>query len=136
MKKILPVMVLAISLGGCATISNIQSTLSVATGFSIDQNKVDATRETYVAFLKGVAQYGAYPKCLSGQNFFTNGCHDAPTLKKLQGVKNSVRDGLADVQAKLNSGDSTGALAAFNTAKTALTTGQGILASFGIKAGA
>lgn len=134
MRKILAIAILAASLGGCVT-DDIAATLKATTGFSVSQNQIDATRETYVGFLKGVAQYGGYPRCLTGQTFFSNGCHDASTLKSLQGTKNSVRDGLASVQAHLDQGDRSGALTAFNTVKATLTTGQGILASFGIKVG-
>jgi uncharacterized protein YceK len=133
MKKIFVFAITLSLLTGCAGISSVTQAIEEAAGYTVTQNTVDAARESYVAFLHPVAYYAGLPMCRSNQTFLKNQCHDRDLLKKLQGIKNALRDELADVQAQINTGNTKGASAAYATLKSTLANGKNLIAAIGLK---
>lgn len=135
MKKVLVVLV-AISLGGCATQfgERISSVVSAAQNFSITQGQVDAARNGYDGLvLAPLAKYSSLPRCKTGQTFSLNTpCHDKKLLKQIREVDKSVAKAFDDTQDAITSGDNKGAVAAYNTLKSTIEVAKALINQTGV----
>lgn len=123
MRKLLLACALGLSLSACATVSAV-------VGASITQGQVDGARSTYDGgFLAGLHRYALLPKCLSGQTFLQNQCHSAPALKTLRGYDRAAGQGFNSVQANLDAGNNSAALAAWTVLQNTIASANSALAS-------
>jgi hypothetical protein len=122
MKRILLVISFAFSLGGCATVQAIN-------GFSVTQGQLDAAESVYDGtVLAPLHKYAALKACTAGQTFTpANPCHDKVLLKRLRAGDKVAVKAMSDTQAAITSGDNTGAVAAYNTMKTAIDAAQSLI---------
>lgn len=134
MKKIL-IIAVALSLGGCAQqLAEFKAGLSAAQNFSITQGQVDAARATYDGtILAPLNTYASWPRCKTGQAVTaTNLCHDRVLLKKIRTADNTVANGLDNLQDLVTSGNNSGAVAAYNSLKSAIAIAQSLIAASGV----
>jgi hypothetical protein len=130
MKKIFLVLALASSLGGCAAVQKVEA----VAGLTITQNQVDGARSAYDGgFLAGLRRYAITPKCLAGQTFLKNQCHDPATLRKLRAADQVVAQDFDSVQANLDAGDNTALVNAWSILTNAINSANTTLAQAGVK---
>lgn len=131
MKKIKGVLSLFLFLaaGGCANVPNPFAVISAASGYTLTQNQLDATRNSYDGtFLASLKAYSAMPRCSPGTSFsLNNRCHDKTLLKKMRNADAAVDVAFDSTQDQITSGTSNGAVAAYTTLQTAVTAAKKIL---------
>ena len=126
MKRIILALTLALALGACTTIQALQ-------GFSVTQGELDAAQNTYDGtVLTPLHKYSALRRCLTGETFtISSPCHDRALLKRIRAGDKVASQSFADTQSAITSGDNKGAVAAYNTMKTAVGTVQALIALSG-----
>lgn len=126
MKRIILAVMLSIALAGCTTIQALQ-------GFTVTQGQLDAAQNTYDGtVLTPLHKYAALAMCPPGQTFtIAKPCHDSALLKKIRAGDKIASQAFADTQSAITSGDNKGAVAAYNTMKTAVGTVQALIALSG-----
>lgn len=135
MKKILIILLATSFLGGCAGtrlgdfIGTITNASKAAANFAVTQNELDGTRNTYDGtFLASLKSYAIMPRCPKGTSFsISNRCHDRAILKKMRNADAVVDTAFNSTQDQITSGNNAGAVAAYNTLKTAITAAKQIL---------
>ena len=134
MKKLLLIVAVALSLGGCATMDKIGNAISAAQNFKITQGQVDSARNSYDGFvLAPLRKYAMLPRCKTGQTFTLNvPCHDRKLLKQIREVDKSVEKAFADTQNRITSGDNQGAVAAYTTLTGLIDIAKALIAQTGI----
>jgi hypothetical protein len=118
MKRLIAIALLAASLGGCQA----AKVISAASGFSVTQQQLDSAENFYDGTaLVTLSTYANWPRCASGTKIsVTNRCHDPAILKKLRNADNAVETAFIRVQNQITSGNSSGAVAAWDALQTAL----------------
>lgn len=117
MKRLLPVLLLAVALVGCTTIKAVQ-------GFAITQGQLDGTQNTYDGTaLATLKTYATLPACVNGTAIsINNRCHDKVLLKKMRDADKAVANAFSATQDQITAGNNSGAVAAWNTLQTAIGT--------------
>lgn len=135
MKKFL-IIALAISLGGCATKfgTSVANVVSAAQNFSITQGQLDSTRTTYDGFvLAPLNKYASLVRCKTGQTLtLNNPCHDRVLLKKIRAVDAKIEIAFNNTQDKITSGDSKGAVSAYQSLNDAIAIAKELINQTGI----
>src|SRR5262249_12095998 len=121
---------LALTVSGCA---GLQQTWQVIQGYAITQGQLDAARSTYTGtVLVPLHKYASFPRCGGGVTFtLALPCHDAVMLKKLRNADKVVAKAFDDTQDLITSGNSSGAVAAWQSLQTAISTARGLVAAAG-----
>lgn len=134
MKKLIAVIVVALSLTGCATIDKVQTAISAAQNFEVTQGQVDAARSSYNGFvLAPLVKYARLPRCKTGEKLtLNNPCHDRKLLKQIREVDKQVEKGFADTQNRIISGDNKGAVAAYNSVLNLVDIAKALISQTGI----
>lgn len=136
MKKILIVIALAISVGGCATQfgTRVSEVISAAQNFTITQGQVDSARNSYDGFvLAPLVKYARLPRCKTGQTLsLNNPCHDRKLLKQIREVDKKVEKAFADTQNSVTSGDNQGAVAAYNSLTNLIDIAKALINQTGV----
>lgn len=134
MKRILLALTLAVSLAGCATLSTVQQAFDVAANFTVSQNGLDATRASYDATaLVALKAYAVMPRCAPGTTISTaNRCHDKALLRRMRDADRQAAKAFAATQAQIDSGNATGAAAAWQALQTAIAAVKQIISDNGI----
>lgn len=118
MKKYLSIF-LVISLGGCATQfgERISTVISAVQSFTITQSQIDSARNSYDGFvLAPLAKYASLPRCKFNQKLTLNApCHNKKLLKQIRETDKQVAISFSNTQSRIDSGDNTGASAAYKT---------------------
>lgn len=138
----------ALSLSACASIGTalkaVSDTVSVAAGFQVTQDNVDAAKASYVAVAGFVEiyvdNYRTNP-CRQGQRAtFTNVCSEYGVARQFQAADstvyaaiNSAQAGVTACRADPASAGCKGLPAAYRTALDAIDTVKGIARNFGWK---
>jgi hypothetical protein len=124
------VMLMAVSLAGCAVYDNIKTGLSAAAGFTVTQNQVDAARSTYDGtVLVPLAKYASFPRCAPGKPIsLTNLCHDSALLKQIRDGDKVAGAAFDKVQDMITSGNNSGATAAWTSLQTAMDSVKALIA--------
>ncbi len=126
MKK--TILVLCLLLAGCAN-----QKLTAVTTATVTQDQVDAARSGYNgAFLAPLHRYALLPKCLSGQDFIHDNCHDAASLIKLRSVDKQVAQDFADLQALMRSGNVNAISAAWTILNNAISGAKSTASALGL----
>jgi len=135
MKKIIA-LALALSLGGCATDfgTRITDTVAAVASFKITQGQLDTARLSYNgAVLAPLRAYARLPRCKTGQTLsINNPCHDRLLLVKLRNVDKKVAAGFADTQIKIEVGDNSGAVLAYDTLMTSIDIAKELVGKTGV----
>jgi len=135
MKKIV-VIVLALTLSGCATQfgTRIADTISAVSNFSVTQGQLDTARLTYNgAVLAPLRRYALLPRCKTGQSISINlPCHDRALLKKLRSTDKIIAAGFYDTQIKIDIGDNSGAVLAYDTLMTTIELAKTLIGKSGV----
>lgn len=127
MKRFLAVALVALALGAC-------STLKAVTGATVTQTQVDVTRSAYNGgFLAGLHRYALLPRCLAGQTFLKNQCHDASALKKLRAVDKVVEQNFGAVQFNLNTGNDSALLNSWTVLNNTISSANTLAAQLGLQ---
>ncbi len=138
MKKQLIAIALALTLAGCATGfgTRITDTISAVASFKITQGQLDTARVSYDgAVLAPLRRYAMLPRCKTGQTIsINNPCHDRSLLKKLRNVDKQVEAGFADTQIKIQVGDNSGAVLAYDTLIRAIDAAKALIGKTGVEA--
>jgi len=136
MKKLI-VIALAFSLAGCATgsLTKIQDTIAAVANFTVTQGQVDTARASYDgAVLASLRRYALLPRCKRGQTISISvPCHDRLMLVKLRNADKIVAAGFKDTQLKINIGDNSGAVLAYDTLMIAIDTAKALIAKSGVE---
>jgi hypothetical protein len=136
MKKIL-ILFAALSLSGCATQfgERITEAISAVQHFTITQGQLDTARTAYDgAVLAPMRRYAMLPYCKRGQIFSINvPCHDRGLLSKIRNADRVVEKGFAETQAKITSGDNTGAVLAYDTLKFNIDLAKVLIGKSGVQ---
>lgn len=135
MKKII-IIVLALSLGGCATPfgTRLTETISAVSNFSITQVQLDTVHTSYDGLvLAPLKRYSTLPRCKTGQTISISvPCHDRNLLKQLRLADQSVTIAFTDTQSKIDSGDNKGAALAYDLLMSAIDTAKALIAKSGV----
>lgn len=127
MKRFLVVALVALSLGACSTIKAV-------TGATVTQTQVDVTRSAYNGgFLAGLHRYALLPRCLAGQTFLRNQCHDPATLRKLRAVDKTVEQNFGAVQANISVGNDSALLNSWTVLNNTITSANTLAAQLGLQ---
>lgn len=123
-----------IILGGCAQLKSLSDTISAAQNFSVTQGQVDSARNTYDgAVLAPLHKYAMLPRCKTGQTLtLNNPCHDRKLLKQIREVDKQVEQAFANTQRRITSGDSQGAVAAYNILMDAINVAKALITQSGV----
>lgn len=137
MKKLI-VIALALTLSGCATGfgTRITETISAVASFSVTQGQLDTARSSYDGVaLASLRRYALLPRCKTGQTIsINNPCHDRKLLKQLREADKKVETGFKETQNKINSGDNSGAVLAYETLMIAIDTVKILIGKTGVEA--
>lgn len=116
----------ALSLGACQSIQAIQ-------GFTITQGQLDAAQSTYDGtVLSPLHKYAVLPACAASQTFtLAAPCHDKAMLKKIRAGDRVAAQAFSNTQDMITSGNNTGAVAAYKSMQTAVSSVQGLIAASG-----
>lgn len=126
MRKIALVIVIALSVSGCATTQAIF-------GFNVTQGQLDVARSSYNGlFLAPAARYRGLPLCKAGQTFLRNQCRLHWLTVKLQLADREVEKDFNQVQDMIDTGNSSGAVAAFRALNISIEVAESLLTSNGI----
>lgn len=134
MKKYLAVVLIAISLGGCAQLKEFNTAISAAQNFTVTQGQVDSARNSYDGFvLAPLRKYAMLPRCKTGQTLtLNNPCHDRKLLKQIREVDKQVEQAFANTQRRITSGDNQGAVAAYNVLMDAIGIAKALINQTGV----
>jgi len=136
MKKLLTALVIALTVSGCVGQfgTRISDTISAVSHFSITQGQIDTARSTYDGtVLASLRRYALLPRCKVGQTIsINNPCHDRGMLVKLRNADKVVEKGFKDTQIKLDTGDNSGAVLAYDTLMIAIDTAKALIAKSGV----
>lgn len=114
------------ALGGCSTIQAV-------TGATVTQSQVDSARNGYDGgYLAALHRYALLPRCMSGQTFLVDQCHDAATLKKARAVDKAVQADFNSVQANLDAGNNSALVSAWSVLQNAISDANSLASSFGL----
>lgn len=135
MRKIL-ILIAALSLSGCSTQfgERITDTISAVSHFSITQGQLDTARSGYDgAVLAPLRRYATLPYCKRGQTISISvPCHDRGLLAKLRNADKQVEISFAETQAKISSGDNTGAVLAYDILTASIKTAKELISKSGV----
>lgn len=136
MKKILVVIVLGLTLAGCATQfgERISTVISAAQNFEITQGQLDSARSTYDGFVLALLnRYASLVRCKRGQVFsLNNPCHDRGLLKQIRAEDKIIAAAFIDTQNRITSGDNKGAVVAYKALMTAIELAKALIANTGV----
>jgi len=135
MKKIIALIIVALSIGGCAKeMQNLSSAISAAQNFKITQGQVDAARNSYDGFvLAPMRRYAKLVRCRTGESLtLNNPCHDRKLLKQLREVDRKVEAAFITTQNRITSGDDKGAVLAYNSLMSLIDIGKALINQTGI----
>lgn len=139
MKKIAALLI-ALTVTGCATdfgtrIAKVQDTIAAVASFTVTQGQVDTARTAYNgAVLAPLRRYALLPRCKRGQTISINlPCHDRLMLVKLRNADKIVAAGFKDTQIKIDVGDNSGAVLAYDTLMIAIDTAKALIAKSGVE---
>jgi len=143
MKKLIAI-VLALALTGCVgefgtritdSISTVKDTVAAVAKFTITQGQLDTARTSYNGtVLASLRRYALLPRCKTGQSLtINNPCHDRLMLVKIRNADKVVGQGFKDTQARLDAGDDSGAVLAYDTLKIAIDTAKALIAKSGVE---
>jgi len=135
MKKIVFILAIALSIGGCAKeMQNLSSAISAAQNFKITQGQVDTARNSYDGFvLAPLHRYALLPRCKTGQSLtLNNPCHDRKLLRQIREVDRKVEDAFITTQNRITSGDDKGAVLAYNSLMSLIDIGKALINQTGI----
>ncbi len=132
---------LFLALGGCAAdfgtrITKVQETIAAVANFTITQGQVDTARTAYNgAVLAPLRRYALLPRCKKGQTISINvPCHDRKLLKQLRNTDKLVEAGFKDLQIKIDVGDNSGAVVAYDILMSAIDTAKSLIGKTGVNA--
>jgi hypothetical protein len=113
----------------------IYAPLLLLAACNVSQQNVDAARAAYdAAFLTPAAHYRQLGYCASGTvATLAKPCADRAIVAKLRAEDQAVQAAINDLQAQINSGNTTGAMAAFQLLQTAIQTAETTAATLGVK---
>lgn len=135
MRKIL-IIIAALGLAGCGTQfgSRISDAISAVQNFSVTQGQVDAARNSYDGFvLAPMRKYALLPRCRTGQTLtLNNPCHDRKLLKKMRETDAVVSKSFDDTQAAIDTGNNSGAVAAYNSLTNAIDLAKVLINQSGV----
>lgn len=130
-----------LALGGCAAdfgtrITKVQETIAAVANFTITQGQVDTARTTYNgAVLAPLRRYALLPRCKTGQTIsINNPCHNRKLLKQLRNTDKLVEAGFKDLQIKIDIGDNSGAVVAYDLLMSAIDTAKSLIGKTGVNA--
>lgn len=136
MRKIL-ILFAALSLSGCATQfgERITDTISAVSHFSVTQGQLDTARSSYDgAVLAPMRRYALLPRCKTGQTISISvPCHDRALLARIRNADRQVAISFADTQAKINSGDNTGAVLAYDILTSTIKAAKDLIGKSGVQ---
>ena len=135
MKKIIMI-VLALSLGACSTPfgTRITEVISAAQNFTVTQGQVDTARSGYDgAVLAPLNKYADLPRCKTGQKLtLNNPCHDRRLLKQIREVDMTIEKNFAKLQNNINSGNNSGAVAAYDALISTIDLAKSLINQTGV----
>jgi hypothetical protein len=94
MRKLIPVILLGLSLGGCAFLQNIQAAVGVAVGLSVTPNQAFIAANAYDITAKTAAVYLQLPLCSATQSKLCRTQANSVTLYKQMLVGRTARNNL------------------------------------------
>lgn len=134
MKKLFIILALSLNVASCTTFRQIETAFSAAQKFEVTQGQVDSARNTYDGFVLGpLHKYAVLPRCKTGQVLtMNNPCHDRKLLKQIREVDTQVEIAFANTQRRITSGDTNGAVAAYNILMDAIAVAKALINQTGI----
>lgn len=124
------ILALAFLVAGCAP---LLTKFDAVQSVNITQNQVDAARSGYDgAVLAPLRRYALTPRCVAGQTFISNQCHDAATLKKLRSIDIEIAKDFNDVQGAMQSGNVSALQAAWTVLNNNISSAKTTIAQVGL----
>lgn len=136
MKRLVGILLSGLLLNGCATQfgERISTAIIAAQNFTITQGQIDSAKNSYDGFvLVPLSKYAALPRCKTGQALtLNNPCHDRKLLKQIREIDKQVAVAFTNIQSRIDSGDNTGASAAYATLMDAIGLAKSLINQTGI----
>lgn len=140
MKK-LAALFIALALSGCAAdfgtrLAKVPETIAAVSSFTITQGQIDTARTSYNGLvLAPFYRYALLPRCKKGQTIsVSNPCHDRKLVKQLRDTDKIVENSFKDVQHKIDTGDNSGAVVAYDLLMSAVEAAKALIGKTGVNA--